>query len=107
MGKTPESYANVNLKSSSENGDFGEAEARLLIELIKKMPYPAGRVASLQINFSFFFPFVFFFFFFGFLHRLIFLEGYFKCSFKLQCDSTLLFVFVAFILTESRTQDTR
>lgn len=69
MGKTPESYANVNLKSSSENGDFGEAQARLLVELIKKMPYPAGRVASLQINFSFF-PFVLFlFFFFGFLHR--------------------------------------
>lgn len=68
MGKTPESYSNVNLKSSSENGDFGEAEARLLIELIKKMPYPAGRVAALQINFSFFsLCFILFFSFFVFL----------------------------------------
>lgn len=45
LGETPEGDANINLMPS-KNGDFGEAEARIVSEIIKKyMAYSAGRVA--------------------------------------------------------------
>lgn len=51
MGKTLEGYANINLKSTSENADVREAEVRLLCETRENSFYSAGRAASLQKNF--------------------------------------------------------
>lgn len=73
-GNTPEGDANINLKPS-KNGDFGEAEARILSEIIEK--YMAILQEELLSTDKF-------------LERTI----YFQVWFKLQSDSTLLLVFM-------------